>query len=130
MDPPRLPLIMINRTNTLLPKSNAEVEEKAQATPNPNIFLSSTLAPPKPQHPKRLIAPELMTAFAAAVRGSDLTKAGLIEMLKKQYVTDLFSVFNIFFPVFFSCMDYTLIPCNQIPKTNQGCHQRHFEPGR
>lgn len=82
MDPPRLPLNLINRTNTLLPKRNADNEEKVQAIQTPG---SSTLAPPKP--PKRLIAPELMTAFAAAVRGSDLTKAGLIEMLKKQYVS-------------------------------------------
>ena len=68
---------------------------------------SSTLAPPtfnKP--PKRLIAPELMTAFAAAVRGSDLTKAGLIEMLKKQYVTSIyFIIFGLCFILFFCVVD-------------------------
>lgn len=92
MDPPRLPLTMINRTNYLLPipNGNSHVEDKSQPRipPNNNINLSSSIlgAALKPQQPKRLIAPELMTAFAAAVRGSDLTKAGLIEMLKKQYV--------------------------------------------
>ena len=85
---------MINRTNTILPKSHADVEEKVQATPNVSL---STIAPPK--LPKRLIAPELMTAFAAAVRGSDLTKAGLIEMLKKQYVHQMFFFFSLFFPL-------------------------------
>lgn len=103
MDPPRLPLTMINRTNYLLPMPNGkpDVEGKTQINTPSNINLSSTHGPPpKSQQPKRLIAPELMTAFATAVQGSDLTKAGLIEMLKKQYVktslaTDFyFSIFS------------------------------------
>lgn len=42
------------------------------------------MKPPKPH--KRLIAPELMDEFKAAVQGNDLTKVGLLEILKKQYV--------------------------------------------
>lgn len=80
MDPPRLPLTMINRINTLPPNSDTDAEEKPQGAGRPAD--PSMLAIPK--IPKRLIAPELMTAFAAAVQGSDLTKAGLIEILKKQ----------------------------------------------
>lgn len=145
MDPLRLPLTMINRTNTLLPipNSNSHVEDKPHANTPHNIISSSTLAPPpKPQPPKRLIAPELMTAFAAAVRGSDLTKAGLIEMLKKQYVHVLVHRFLLsFFRLLFSFCSTPLPLCNkdlhtnfmhttQIPKTDQRRHQRYAEPAR
>ncbi len=41
------------------------------------------MKPPKP--PKRLIPPELLPSFKDAVVGSDLTKIGLVEMLKKQF---------------------------------------------
>jgi len=40
------------------------------------------MKPPKP--PKRLIAPELMDDFKAEVEGNDLTKVGLLEILKKK----------------------------------------------
>lgn len=80
MDPPRLPLTTVNRINTLLPNSDTDAEEKLRGAAR--AADPSMLATPK--FHKRLIAPELMMAFAAAVRGSDLTKAGLIEILKKQ----------------------------------------------
>lgn len=35
--------------------------------------------------PLKLIEPELMSAFKQAIDGSDMTKAGLIEVLKKQF---------------------------------------------
>jgi len=39
----------------------------------------------KPKEPpKRLIAPELMDDFKAEVEGNDLTKVGLLEILKKK----------------------------------------------
>lgn len=37
-----------------------------------------------PKAPKRMVAPEVLEDFKRAVDGSDLTKAGLIEILKKQ----------------------------------------------
>lgn len=42
-----------------------------------------TMTPPK--IPKRLIAAELMDNFKTAVVGNDLTKAGLVEVLKKRF---------------------------------------------
>jgi chromatin assembly factor 1 subunit A len=72
MDPPRIPLNPIHRQNTLLPLSSAP------ATSDP----SAPMKPPKP--PKRLIAPELMDDFKAEVEGNDLTKVGLLEILKKK----------------------------------------------
>ncbi len=38
-----------------------------------------------PQMPKRMVVPELMDDFKAAVVGNDLTKAGLVEVLKKKF---------------------------------------------
>lgn len=38
-----------------------------------------------PQGPKKLIPPEDLEAFKKAVDGSDMTKAGLVELLKKQF---------------------------------------------
>lgn len=38
-----------------------------------------------PQTPKKLIPTEDLEAFKKAVDGSDMTKAGLVELLKKQF---------------------------------------------
>ena len=40
----------------------------------------------KPAKVKRKIAPELMDEFKCAVQGSDLTKLGILEVLKKKFV--------------------------------------------
>ncbi|KAK4690573.1 hypothetical protein P7C71_g6245, partial [Lecanoromycetidae sp. Uapishka_2] len=69
MDPPRIPLNPVNRQNTLLP---------------PSSTLSFT-DPSGPAKPKRLIALELMDEFRAEVDGNDLTKVGLLEILKKKF---------------------------------------------
>lgn len=47
----------------------------------------------KSQGGKRLVGPEDLEAFREAVSGSDLTKAGLIEVLKKRYVHQMFLSF-------------------------------------
>lgn len=72
MDPPRIPLYPVNRQNTLLPPSLAPT----------SLDPSAPMKPPKP--PKRLIRPELMDEFKAEVSGNDLTKLGLLEILKKK----------------------------------------------
>ena len=75
MQPPRVPLHPVNRQNTLLPPSG--------------IASGTMLAKPdstKPTKVHRLIPPDLMDDFKAAVQGNDLTKMGIIEVLKKQYV--------------------------------------------
>ena len=75
MEPPRIPLNPVNRQNTLLP---APVTLKDRPS-DP----SATTKPSKP--PPRLLPPELMEDFKRAVQGNDLTKLGLLEVLKKQY---------------------------------------------
>ena len=72
MEPPRIPLNPIDRQNTLLSPSKPATSIKA----NP---------PMKPSKgPKRLIPSELLDEFKKAVDGNELTKLGLLEVLKKQ----------------------------------------------
>jgi chromatin assembly factor 1 subunit A len=72
MNPPRFPLTqrpvngMLNTLN--LPSDKAASPLSKQAKP-----------------PKRQIPPEHLTAFKAAVEGSDLTKIALVESLKKKF---------------------------------------------
>ena len=72
MEPPRLPLHPVNRQN------GNPFSSPAKATNNPASQM-------KPAKIHRSIAPELMDDFKAAVQGNDLTKLGLLEVLKKQY---------------------------------------------
>ena len=71
MEPPRIPLNTVNRQNTILPVSAAWKNRPSDA--------SATAKPPP-----RLLPPELMEDFKKAVEGNDLTKLGLLEVLKKQ----------------------------------------------
>ena len=80
MRPPRIPLNAVNRaggvTNQLLTK---------------RVTLTKSMASLKPpmkgsQGSRRLVDPEDMDDFRSAVKGSDLTKTGLIEVLKKRSV--------------------------------------------
>ena len=73
MEPPRVPLIPVNRQNTILPLPNSKDQL---------LDLSDTTKPSRP--PPRLLPPELMDDFKRAVQGNDLTKVGLLEVLKKQ----------------------------------------------
>ncbi|KAK8173490.1 chromatin assembly factor 1 subunit A-domain-containing protein [Phyllosticta citrichinensis] len=67
MNPPRLPLH---------PRPDGNMNGfPAQPTATGNA--------PKP--PKRTVPPEVLAEFKAAIEGSDLTKLGLIEALKKQF---------------------------------------------
>lgn len=68
MEPPRIPLSPINRTNALL---------KAPTT------VSNTNKAPKAT--KRFVDPEILDEFKEAIVGSDLTKMGLCEILKKRF---------------------------------------------
>ncbi|KAL8806858.1 MAG: hypothetical protein Q9200_004895 [Gallowayella weberi] len=79
LDPPRIPLTAINHTNLLMPNSATALDiSKSPAN-------AQTMLPPRaPKAAKRMVAPEVLEEFKRAVDGSDLTKAGLIEILKKQ----------------------------------------------
>ena len=71
MEPPRLPLLPVNRYNA--------------QTRIPTSLKSDLPSPMKPAKTQRLVTPELMDDFLAAVHGNDLTKVGLLEILKKKY---------------------------------------------
>ena len=77
MEAPRIPLNPVNRQNALLDPSTAAMGIKTAG--------SDAMAPMKPpKGPKRLIPPDLFEEFKKAVDGNELTKLGLIELLKKQ----------------------------------------------
>lgn len=80
MDPPRIPLNAINRINALIPNPSLPVD--GLKAPSPSADIPMSVKPPKA--PKRLVAPDVMEDFKVAVQGNDLTKAGLVEILKKR----------------------------------------------
>ena len=77
MEPPRIPLNPINRQNTLLGPSAA-----ATGIKHAGSDAKAHMQPPK--GPKRLIPPEHLEEFKKVVYGNQLTKLGLLEVLKKQ----------------------------------------------
>ena len=89
MEPPRLPLHPINRgTNTLqLPHQTPDSLKGVKSSPSENMKLPTDgitkMTAPKPA--KRFIPPDLLDDFKRAIDGSDLSKVGLIEVLKKQF---------------------------------------------
>ena len=80
MEPPRIPLHPINGSNNILPLSQTSVGKLRlhPSTSNNNL-------PNNPMPTKRLIPEDLVNDFKAAVEGSDLTKLGLVEQLKKKF---------------------------------------------
>lgn len=81
MDPPRIPLTNISRLNNLTTTPSTLEALKAPTAGN-EIWTPAT--PSRP--PKRLIDADTFDAFKNAVAGSDLTKTGLVEILKKRCV--------------------------------------------
>ena len=75
MQPPRVPLQPINRQNTFPTSANFSIDA-----------VSTKTGSNKPIKVQRLMPPEHMDEFKAAVQGNDLTKMGIVEVLKKQYV--------------------------------------------
>ncbi|KAG4430668.1 hypothetical protein IFR05_013852 [Cadophora sp. M221] len=97
MEPPRIPLNTMKSTsaniNSLFaPKSTSTTDfVKSSSILTPST-LSSNLPsqqPAKPASkdakPKKIISQDDMPAFRAAIQGSDLSKVGLIEVLKKKF---------------------------------------------
>ena len=81
MDPPRVPLNAINRLNLQLPNPFPANTLNSKAAELSTATLAKV---PKRVQAKRYIAPELLEEFKAAVHGSELTKLGLVEVLKKR----------------------------------------------
>ena len=77
MEPPRIPLNPINRQNTLLSPSAAVSGKKT-------VEVDATAPMKPPKGPKRLVPSELLDEFKKAVDGNELTKLGLVEVLKQQ----------------------------------------------
>ena len=80
MEPPRVPLQPINGSNNLLPLS-----QNLASASGVHGSISNPSANDSTNPPKRLISKELVDDFKAAVAGSDLTKIGLVEQLKKKF---------------------------------------------
>lgn len=80
MEPPRIPLNTINRTNVALPTPGLA----AAGLKPPPSYVNGPPQSKASQAPKRMVAPDVLEDFKRAVEGSDLTKAGLVEVLKKQ----------------------------------------------
>lgn len=84
MEPPRVPLNPINVSN--LPLQAQQHLQPLDATkprlPLPGAHTNDSHAP---KQPKRFIPNELVEDFKSAVFGSDMTKLGLVEQLKKKF---------------------------------------------
>lgn len=91
MQPPRLPLTTVSPNNTLLNGQGGFVSASTHPlvkTVGENAALPVAKQRGRPadlNKPMKLINPDLLPAFKQAIDGSDLTKAGLIEILKKQF---------------------------------------------
>lgn len=81
MDPPRIPLNAINRLNLQLPNLSPRDGTKPKSIPS---SIATPAKAAKQAQVKRYIGQEILEEFKAAVQGSDLTKLGLVEVLKKQ----------------------------------------------
>ncbi len=104
MDPPRIPLNAMKPTSA---NFNSPITTSKPVKPffttasdvlksSPSLLPQPATQPPprgpgrppnpnKDQKPKKLLAQDDMPAFRAAVEGSDLSKVGLIEVLKKKF---------------------------------------------
>ncbi|KAL8898369.1 MAG: hypothetical protein Q9192_002123 [Flavoplaca navasiana] len=69
----------MNHANLPIPYPTSNLGGLKTATDTPAIQSN------KPSKPLKRVAVEVMEDFKRAVDGSDLTKAGLIEILKKQF---------------------------------------------
>jgi len=98
MEPPRLPLNALKPHSSTFNASSTPANTKPVTSffttgsdllkLNPSQPHPSTQHPPgtnKPEKPKKLLPDEDMESFRNEVRGSDLSKVGLIEVLKKKF---------------------------------------------
>jgi chromatin assembly factor 1 subunit A len=88
MEPPRLPLntLKSNNLSTNGPSSTASTKTvKPFFTPSSEAAPSQLPAQTGRQKEKKLLPPEEWPGFKDAIRGSDLSKVGLIEVLKKKF---------------------------------------------
>ncbi|MCJ1382006.1 hypothetical protein MMC17_005118 [Xylographa soralifera] len=85
MAPPRVPLSIINKSNNILPSSSPHLGTDTKIG-DANCFpLKPSTIKPRNSVPSKPIPSDLLEDFKKAIDGSDLTKAGLIEVLKKKF---------------------------------------------
>ena len=84
MEPPRIPLNPINRQITMLNRQITLLNSSAAANGMKTVEPDATAPMKPPKGPKRLIPIELLDEFKKAIDGNELTKLGLVEVLKQQ----------------------------------------------
>ncbi|CAD6443392.1 064f8156-4dfc-4f37-90d6-8a04fc08ac99 [Sclerotinia trifoliorum] len=102
MDPPRLPLNSMKSTNALQTSPSASTSKSSNkisnhktvplsffgssSSPSPSISSSLPLHPATGDNkPKKFLPDSDLPAFKEAIQGSDLSKVGLVEVLKKKF---------------------------------------------
>ena len=78
MPPPRQAL------SSLSPNAGPAIKQEMGVDGKP-LPIQSKPNTTQPKKPLKMIEPEFMSAFKQAIDGNDMTKAGLIEVLKKQF---------------------------------------------
>ncbi|KAF4628648.1 hypothetical protein G7Y89_g9505 [Cudoniella acicularis] len=85
MDPPRMPLTAMKTPNSI----NQAAKPVKPFFSNASIINSTPSQPVqhvgKDNKPKKLLPAEVLSDFRAAIQGNNLSKVGLVEVLKKQF---------------------------------------------
>ena len=84
MAPPRIPLNPILVGNNILLSSLPQLGVNIKSQDALSIPVKPDAAKPRNSVPSKPIPSDLLEDFKKAISGSDLTKAGLIEVLKKK----------------------------------------------
>lgn len=85
MLPPRLPLASVSVPNTIPSMLSPFRKQDSSGSENTSSDSVSKGRSSDTNKTIKMVQPEYLSAFKQAVEGSDLTKAGLIEILKKQF---------------------------------------------
>ncbi|KKY18388.1 putative chromatin assembly factor 1 subunit a [Phaeomoniella chlamydospora] len=92
MQPPsRSPLTSVKSSNAVF--NQGTIAPVTQSSGEPQLVMKATGQQPStrgrprkdPSRPLKMISPDLLPEFKQAVSGSNLSKAGLVEVLKKQF---------------------------------------------
>lgn len=85
MPPPRVPLSTVSLSHNIANYLSPNTMPTTSTDENANSGQKTRGRASNPNKELKMISDEFMVAFKQAVHGSDLTKAGLIEILKKQF---------------------------------------------
>ncbi|MCJ1285461.1 hypothetical protein MMC26_004801 [Xylographa opegraphella] len=85
MAPPRVPLSIIQKNSNIPPSSAPQPGTDTKIGDATCLPVKPSTNKPKNSAPSKPIPSELLEDFKKAIEGSDLTKAGLVEVLKKRF---------------------------------------------